>query len=321
VLTNLKIQGFRCFRDVDVPLKPLTVLIGPNDTGKSSFLDATLLLRRGDAKFDLRNVYRSGVNGELTVAARTANGNLHTYSWVKAAGGNRVSRESELRPSSLQWFQLPSNGIATECVGFGVSEREMLPLGEQGENVAAFLDHLLRADLNRFLSFSEALSTHVPGLDKLLIETPSADKRRVDFVIDDGFQIEAARSSVGVRLLLFFLSLAFHPNPPDVILLEEPENGIHPRRLAEVMDLLRKLTKGELGGHPAQVILTTHSPYLLDLVDLETDQVLVFQREDDGSRSVQPANKERIQEFFDGFMLGEVWYNAQEAGLVGEATP
>jgi predicted ATP-dependent endonuclease of OLD family len=72
------------------------------------------------------------------------------------------------------------------------------------------------------------------------------------------------------------------------------------------------------GDHAAQIILTTHSPHLLDYVDLTQDQVLVFHRNEDGSRGAQPVDAERLKTFLDEFMLGEVWYNEGEAGLTGK---
>lgn len=40
MLTRAEIKGFKCLRDVSVELGPFNVLIGPNDSGKSSFLQA-----------------------------------------------------------------------------------------------------------------------------------------------------------------------------------------------------------------------------------------------------------------------------------------
>ena len=40
MITKFHIENFKCLRDVTVELKPLTVLIGKNDTGKTSFLEA-----------------------------------------------------------------------------------------------------------------------------------------------------------------------------------------------------------------------------------------------------------------------------------------
>ena len=122
--------------------------------------------------------------------------------------------------------------------------------------------------------------------------------------------------SAGVTLLTFFLCLAHHPNPPDLVLIEEPENGVHPKRLAQVAGLLRSLTKGEHSGHQAQVIVSTHSPYLLDHVHLPEDEVLVFRRAADGSRTVEPADAAGLKAFLGEFMMGEIWFNRGEDGLV-----
>ena len=84
------------------------------------------------------------------------------------------------------------------------------------------------------------------------------------------------------------------------------------------MQLLRALSEGEFGDHVAQVILTTHSPYLLDHVNIEKDQVLVFQRMEDGGRVAQPADAQRLKNFLDEFMLGEVWFNEEERGLIAK---
>jgi len=83
--------------------------------------------------------------------------------------------------------------------------------------------------------------------------------------------------------------------------------------------LLRGLTKGEHGSEPVQVVLTTHSPYLLDSVRPDEDQVLVCRRNQDGSRSVDPVDEEKLRIFLDEFQLGEIWFNEGEEHLVETA--
>lgn len=185
-----------------------------------------------------------------------------------------------------------------------------------GTGVPTVLDYYLRRERGRFDRVIEVMKELVPGLEDIRIPTPDPQHRQVNFVVEHGLEIFAGRASAGVRLLLFFVALAHHPKPPRLILLEEPENGIHPKRLSEVIDLLRDLTAGKYGDHPAQVIMTTHSPYLLDLIDLEKDQVLVFRRNKDGSRTAEPVDAARLEAFLGEFMLGEVWYNQGEEGLV-----
>jgi hypothetical protein len=41
-----------------------------------------------------------------------------------------------------------------------------------------------------------------------------------------------------------------------------------------------------------------------------------FKRNDDGSRTAEPVDTERLKDFLSEFMLGEVWYNQGEEGLV-----
>ena len=46
MITNITLENFKCFRQVSINPKLLTVLIGPNGTGKSSVLQALLLLKQ-----------------------------------------------------------------------------------------------------------------------------------------------------------------------------------------------------------------------------------------------------------------------------------
>jgi len=178
------------------------------------------------------------------------------------------------------------------------------------------LDSFLRRDRSRLEQIIEALRGLIPGFENIAIRTPSAEQRSIDLVVENGLQINAQRASTGLKVLLFFVALAYHPSPPDLILIEEPENGVHPRRLKDIVNLLREITQGKHGGRAVRVVLTTHSPYLLDYLDLDVDQVLVFQRLPDGRRTVTPTDPERLRQFRGEFLLGEVWFNEGEPGLI-----
>ncbi len=314
MLTQLSITGFRCFRQLDVDLKPLTVLIGPNDTGKSAFLDAIEFLGSGTPEqLSELDYFRGIATKSFTISS--------TKERVESNRTDRsFARSTSYDARSIQRFQFPANGIVTECQGFDASDADSLMLTRDGSRVGALLDHLLRTDLKRFVTIRDHLQSLVPGFEELTISTPAKELRRVDFVVDGGLPLPAKNASAGVRLLLAFLSLVHHPARPRIILLEEPETGIHPKRLRDVMNLLRGISKGQFGNVPAQVILTTHSPYLLDYVEPEEDHVLVFQRTDDGSRTARPVDWGRLKEFFDGFLPGEILFNEEDAGFAREAS-
>lgn len=312
MLQKLNITNFRCFRSLIVPLRPFTVLIGPNDTGKSAFLAAVQSLATGQSlsAFDF---WRGDPAQEVRIQG-TVNRASISVTWHN--NQRRAEGVEVLDP--VGFFHLSSRGL--RMVSQGVAEGEGVPtLNSEGDGTAALLDFLLREDRSRFFKIVDACRSLVPGLEDILVRSPVAAQRRVDLVLEKGLQMPAERASSGVRIILFFVCLAYHPTPPRVILLEEPETAIHPRRLAEVVSLLRDLTQGKHGGHPVQIIATTHSPYLLDLVRIEQDQVLVFDRnEENGSRTAEPVDATRLKGFLDDFLLGETWYNLGEEGLVAQ---
>jgi predicted ATPase len=313
-LTHIEISGYRCFQSVAVGLAPLTVLIGPNDSGKSTFLSA------------IRAIIGAHHNGRADTWRQSLNG-FHIGLGVAPNHRVELRRDGlhsatfsldELRP--IGYFRLPSDGL--QLLGPGFHESHGPPsLDERGAHLPGLLDYMLRRNRGRFDAFVAAAKARIDGLEDIEVATPTPAERRVDLKIENGLVLPYDMCSTGVRQLLFYLGLAYHPEPPRLILIEEPENGLHPKRLQEVMALFREMTQGKHGGRASQIILTTHSPLLLDCVDLEADQVLVFRRNDDGSRTAEPVDAERMKTYLDEFMLGEVWLNRDEAGLVRPTPP
>jgi predicted ATPase len=309
LITKVKITNYRCLKDLLVPLKPLTVLVGKNDTGKSAFLAALETAAGLAGLSDPDDFWRRDRNCAPTIYLKSELGSF-------SVGFGKQEGQREQVFSRVTTFRLPSQGVAMQSGGLP-HEAGVPSLQSDGSNVAAFVDFIFRRELkSRFVQFVNAVRDAIPGVEDINVPTPDPASRRIDVVIEDGLTLPGPRMSTGARLMIFFLALAYHPAPPELILIEEPENGVHPKRLADIVALLRGLTTGKHAGYQAQVILTTHSPYLLDCIDLATDQVLAFKRNDDGSRTAEPADAERLKTFLDEFMLGEVWYNEGEAGLV-----
>jgi predicted ATPase len=107
--------------------------------------------------------------------------------------------------------------------------------------------------------------------------------------------------STGTLRALAILAVLRHPEPPALLVVEEIENSLDPRTLALVIDEIRRAVK----AGRTQVILTTHSPLLLDLVLLEH---LIFVERPDGGppRFRRPADSEDIRRFERSFSLGEM---------------
>ncbi|MEX2169817.1 MAG: ATP-binding protein [Pirellulales bacterium] len=325
MLNRVQIKEYRCLREVDVPLKPLTVLIGPNNTGKSAFLSAIRLLGmapsqgHGQLKVASPDLWQferatspkivgyTDAGSELMVERGPAQQPIAQRSHWELTGDNSISPVNLFNSEVLQ--------PAMESIG--TEAKSGIPqIDDNASNVPTYLDVLLRKDRDRFFRVLANLRELIPGLVDLNIETPQAGSRRIDLKLESGLVMEAKHASYGVKLMIFFVALANHPEPPRTVLLEEPETGVHPKRLEDIVSLLIGLTEGKFADRPTQVILTTHSPYLLDCIDPEKHQVLVMQRELDGACAAHPVDTKRLKLFMDEFMLGEIWLNQDESGLL-----
>ena len=94
---------------------------------------------------------------------------------------------------------------------------------------------------------------------------------------DTRMEVPSWTASDGTLRLLALTLLAYMPGNGEVYLLEEPENGIHPLALEGIRDSLSS-------AYEAQVLITTHSPSLLALV--EPPEILCFDKNADGASDV-----------------------------------
>ena len=129
--------------------------------------------------------------------------------------------------------------------------------------------------------------------------------------------VPATHLSEGVLLMLAYLAILYSPEPPRLLLIEEPENGIHPKRLQEVLSILRQLVTEQ---QHTQIILTTHSPYVLD--SFQPEEVTLCHMNDSGEVSVcRLSESKTVREQIDIFSLGEIWTAAGDDELAIAAEP
>lgn len=135
-------------------------------------------------------------------------------------------------------------------------------------------------------------------------ETPGVDGKGLVFKFKHiETPLSAGSVSDGYLIILAYLALLHTPQPPPMLLIEEPENGIHPKRLAEIVKMLRSLTEREDGP---QILLTTHSPYLIDC--FKPEEVSLCTKEADGTVATRNLSESEVVRQESGvFTLGEIW--------------
>lgn len=150
-------------------------------------------------------------------------------------------------------------------------------LEPEGSNIISFLFALSQNSRKRFRKLEDDFARCIGNLTS--VATPVDPEKpghfRLKFFDKDDIGYWAEEVSEGVLYFLALLCIVHQPDPPKLLLLEEPEKGIHPRRIKEVMDFIFELA--EL--RDIQIILTSHSPYVVDHFADIPECISVFDRE------------------------------------------
>ena len=178
-------------------------------------------------------------------------------------------------------------------------------VNSDASNLIAFFDTLRDKYPDNFKSIESDLTKCIPELSGLRFENVEVKPDQDLFKIygDKTFkrlgifdQIKritywADEVSEGVLYFLALLCIVHQPNPPKLLLLEEPEKGIHPRRIKEVLDFIFQLAEEK----DIQVILTTHNERVLDEFADIPEAVFVFDKDEEGATIVKNLQKDIIE--------------------------
>ena len=347
-LRRVEIRDYKSIGYSAVDLRPLTVLVGKNGSGKSNFVDALRFLadslqtsldhavrsrgiiygisRRGirDPRFiisleialpeDRSAMYSVGVGTQMNGHFEVASEHLELRS---AAGGllahyhmsdGKLEESSIRQPPSAQKDSL----YLVKVSGFlefrpiyamlaamrfydlnaGAMRRPQEPdpgmwLRSDGSNLASVVARLGREQPETLDRISQYLAAIVPGV--LSVEgIPLGPFETLRFVQEGGRSSgrqEFFSPSMSDGTLRALASLvAVRDATASLVAVEEPEASLHPAATAVLMDGLR-----EAAEH-TQILLTSHSPDLLDQMDLEADSLLAVALQD-GVTRIAPIDK------------------------------
>ncbi len=375
MLSHFSVKNYKCLADVSLPLTPIHVLIGQNDTGKTSLLEAIhvavntlgppedLGKREGfpEAVGD-ELVWNRSKMKEIRFSFATTPEVRHRFEFKSWESGFRFATsnskpkvyfgESTINDTTVvpadgsPLFQQGVELLRTQSGRYLAKTYRLNPsvmarpsagqvparytLDRDGFGLATLIDQIRDFENERFTTLQATFLQYFPQFTRVRLESvlawsrttndrdqfdqrDAAPGKRLLFSTHDG-DIQLQHASDGAVLLLGFLALMHSPKPPNVLLIEEPENGIHPKRLIEVAKLLRQFVERE--ENAPQIIMTTHSPYLLS--EFQPEEVTLMRRQPDGSAKAFPLRdaphiRERMG---DGFYLGELWYNLNEEDLL-----
>jgi predicted ATPase len=146
-----------------------------------------------------------------------------------------------------------------------VAPGEVSSLRRDGGDLAAFFNTLRARNPRQFKDVSRSLALLLPGSTCLELE-PTPEGLLQLKVIEQGTPFPTRLISEGTLRLLGLLAITNPLAEATVIGYEEPENGMHPRRLRQIAELLQNAAE----SGRAQLLVNTHSPLLPDYFEDES---------------------------------------------------
>jgi predicted ATPase len=333
MIESVEFRNLKALRDTTLPLGRFTLIVGPNGSGKSTALWA--LQAAGNQQllaFDkIATAGRSVENVEVVLhGAAKFSGLLVHATWWSSAGPTQAHENlMKDRPADeVAWLlnELRSILFAIRIYSFDApsiasptSLEPYVTLDPRGRNLAGVLDQLRDREPERFDALNEEMGRWLPEFERILFDTPSRGERSFSLRTREGHhKIQASELSQGTLIALAILTLAYIPDPPPIVCLEEPDRGMHPRLLRDVRDAMYRLSYPEDYGEkrePVQVIATTHSPYLLDLYKDHPEEIVIAQKVGQEVKFERLSDRDDLDEILRDAQLGDVWYSGVLGGV------
>lgn len=296
MLQVVHLKNFRCFRDATVRLGPLTALVGPNASGKTALLHAITAYLLGP-----RDIWRHAEEPGRIECACTPPGAME----MQPNGGLLSTWHHKGQYLHLDVRRMREHQVATE-------EPRLSEDGSNIANVFATLPRRVQEELSR------QLANLVPVLGDVDVRPSKGGQQRLLF--QDRWKpnlwYEPHEVSDGTLLTLGLLVTQHQGGPVEVLAIEEPEHGLHPYLLREMISVLRKLTQG--GG--LQIVLATQSAELLEYMQPQEVRFL-NRRPEDGAVVVEeaPTGTDEWRRAYEAYQesLGSLWLSGNVGGVPG----
>ncbi len=183
-------------------------------------------------------------------------------------------------------------------------------LRPNGANLAAFLYRLRLKNRSEYAQIQGAVRLAAPFFEDFQLKplVLNQDKIRLEWRHrgSDAY-FDAASFSDGTLRFIALATLLLQPVSlrPAVILLDEPELGLHPYAITLLASLVKQASV------ETQIVLATQSPILLDHFD--PDDVLVADRVN-GETQFSQLDAERLAARLEDYSLGQLWEKNELGG-------
>jgi predicted ATPase len=327
VIASIAFRNFKALRNTQVALLPFNLVIGPNGSGKTSLIEALLRLRTlsrlplsdtepvqkaGGPEMEFKFVPpHDGIVARLGCVSESVCDAL-TIEPRPAPGWPRLREEL----GTIRAYVLEHRAMAAPA-----KRTEGAELDADGGNLAAVLANIRERAPDAFSALTEEM-LRITGEFRSLELVEHADGGvEFAFRLAENGIVRADELSQGTLYLLGLLALAFDPDPPRVLCIEEIDRGIHPRTLREIRDILYRLSYPKAHGsdrRPVQLITTSHSPYFIDLFRDHPEEIVIAHKHGRAAEFSRLSDRTDLPELLREGSLGDMWFSGILGGVPEE---
>lgn len=185
--------------------------------------------------------------------------------------------------------------------------REEIPddnerLREDAANIAPFLLRLKNDSPQAYIEIVQAIRLVLPFFEDFILKVEKKGMKEVVKLRwrqkNSDYPMQPYHFSDGsIRFICLVVAL-LQPYPPEMIILDEPELGLHPAAIVLLAELIRS------AAFRTQVVVATQSPLLVDQFSVE--DIVIVKRES-GASTFLRLREEDLTEWLGDYSLGELW--------------
>lgn len=286
MLTNVYVENFKCFREESIDFKPLTLITGPNSSGKSSLIQAILKLgEHNDLELtkyllslglfdELKNKYvnpssytlRATFSDEKVAKLRAAK-NIETI--------DTPVNHALLFPNRATYLNA-NRQVFNEVQFVSLAKKEERKFGISGEHIAGYFNEFKDEPIENDLIKAEAVADTLEGqvnywINKITnfdyalhTETITSSSVKVFYKDGEGFAFKPGNIGTGVSYLSTILIACLSAQKGNIIIIENPEIHLHPQSQSNLAEFFAFIaSKG------VQLIIETHNDHLINRIRYE----------------------------------------------------
>ena len=187
-------------------------------------------------------------------------------------------------------------------------------LKSDGANLPAYLYYLKIKHPIIYKRIVFTVRSVAPFLDSFILEPSRINDDKIELrwteADDPDSNFGASQFSDGTIRFIALTTLLLQPEPPEVIIIDEPELGLHPLAISKLAGMI------EICSQKAQIIISTQSVNLVDQFGAE--DIITVDRSTEEKQSIfRRLKREELAVWLEGHTMGDLW----ERNIIDAAQP